>query len=56
MGDRYHEADASVHLGDAYASASDVAAADRIWRHALAILEDLGHADVDSVRAKLALM
>jgi tetratricopeptide (TPR) repeat protein len=50
---RYHQAMALVHIGDAYAGARDADEARAAWRRALAILVNLGHADAESVRAKL---
>jgi DNA-binding SARP family transcriptional activator len=54
INNRYYEANVTEHLGDAYHAAGDLAAARAAWRHALAGLADLGHADADQVRAKLA--
>jgi len=50
---RYHQAVALVRIGDACAGAGDADDARAAWRRALAILVDLGHADAESVRAKL---
>jgi predicted negative regulator of RcsB-dependent stress response len=50
---RYYEGNVTEHLGDAYAAAGDHRAAIDAWRHALEILDDLGHADARQVRAKL---
>ena len=52
-GDRYGEAEVLHHLGDTYAAANDSAAAATAWRAALDLLEQLGHADAERVRAKL---
>jgi tetratricopeptide (TPR) repeat protein len=52
VGDRYHEAYTLVHLGDARHASSDTTAAEA-WRAALVILDQLGHPDAATVRAKL---
>jgi tetratricopeptide (TPR) repeat protein len=54
LDDRYHEAETLTHLGDASAALGDVEAAMRTWRQGLAIFCQLGHADADAVRRKLA--
>lgn len=54
IGDRYHHADTLVQAGDAYQAASDLGAARRTWREALAILDDLRHPDSEDVRRRLA--
>ncbi|HET6214170.1 MAG TPA: tetratricopeptide repeat protein, partial [Micromonosporaceae bacterium] len=54
FGDRYGEADVLDHLGDAHQAAGDAAAAGTAWGRALELLQQLGHADADRVRAKLA--
>jgi tetratricopeptide (TPR) repeat protein len=56
IGDRRNEADALTHLGEVYQEAADSTAASAAWREALDILEDLGDADADQVRALLATM
>ena len=53
VGDLYCEAEATVHLGDCQHAAGAGAEARESWRAALAILEGIGHADADAVRAKL---
>jgi tetratricopeptide (TPR) repeat protein len=53
-GDRPNEAQARTNLGDAQDSAGDHAAARESWRAALHILDQLGRADADLVRARLA--
>jgi tetratricopeptide (TPR) repeat protein len=53
VGDRYYEADTLIHLGDTHHAAGQPAAARTAWRQGLALLTDLGHADADTVRAKL---
>ncbi len=53
LGEPYNQADTLIHLGDAQHAASD-RGAQRSWREALAILDDLQHPDADEVRAKLA--
>jgi hypothetical protein len=40
-------------LGDAYEDVGDLQAAQRAWRDALQIFEDLGHPDAGYARAKL---
>jgi DNA-binding SARP family transcriptional activator/tetratricopeptide (TPR) repeat protein len=53
VGDRYNEAGMLASLGDVHLSAGDSGAARRAWAKALRILEEIGHADASSVRAKL---
>jgi len=53
VGDRYEEARTLVRTGDAYADAGAAEAAHEVWRAALAVLEELDHADAAQVRAKL---
>jgi DNA-binding SARP family transcriptional activator/tetratricopeptide (TPR) repeat protein len=53
VGDRYNEAEALNHLGDAESALGDGARAKEAWQGALSILDDLGHADADRIRAKL---
>jgi tetratricopeptide (TPR) repeat protein len=48
------EAETLAHLGDAHHLTGDPHAARDAWQRALAILDRLGHPDVDRVRAKLA--
>ena len=43
-----------TRLGDNHRTAGDLAAARVAWREALEILTELGHRDVDAVRARLA--
>jgi DNA-binding SARP family transcriptional activator/Tfp pilus assembly protein PilF len=52
-GDRFHEADTLTHLGDTQHASGDDERARETWRQALAILDDLGHADADQLRARL---
>jgi len=54
LGDRYYEACALSHLGDAWASAGDLDAARRSWREAFVILDEVGHAEADELRARIA--
>ncbi|NLT53061.1 MAG: tetratricopeptide repeat protein [Actinomycetales bacterium] len=54
LGDHYNEADLLGLLGDAYLADGDPRAAERVWRDALAILEDLGHPEAEDVRRRLA--
>ncbi len=53
LGDRYFQAETLTRLGDTHLAAGRSDAAQRVWRQALAILDDLEHADADEVRAKL---
>jgi tetratricopeptide (TPR) repeat protein len=52
-GDRFHEADTLVHLGDALRAAGATAQATLSWRQALEILEDLDHPAAAGLRARL---
>jgi hypothetical protein len=52
-GDRPNEAEALTNLGDAHAATGDEAGAHEAWRAALDILDELGHADAELVRARL---
>ena len=54
VGDRYHESLVLVHLADAHEAAGDGRAATDALRGAVAILAEIGHADADTVRARLA--
>jgi DNA-binding SARP family transcriptional activator/tetratricopeptide (TPR) repeat protein len=54
VGDRHAEAVTLAHLGDAWQANADGAAAGEHWRAAEAVLTELGHPDVDDVRARLA--
>jgi tetratricopeptide (TPR) repeat protein len=54
LGDRYAEAVSLHELGDAHAAAGEHAQARTVWHTALGILDDLGHSDAATVRAKLA--
>jgi tetratricopeptide (TPR) repeat protein len=54
VGDRHGEAMTLAHLGDAWQANADGAAAGEHWRAAEAILIELGHPDVDGVRARAA--
>jgi tetratricopeptide (TPR) repeat protein len=51
--DRYNEADELVVLGDVRLDAGDVGGARTVWRDALRIFDELGHADADLLRVKL---
>ncbi|MDQ7903604.1 heavy metal translocating P-type ATPase [Phytohabitans sp. ZYX-F-186] len=53
VGDRFHEADTLIHLGDAQLPL-DPGAARTSWQRAGAILAALGHPDIDQVTARLA--
>ncbi|GAB3428288.1 BTAD domain-containing putative transcriptional regulator [Flindersiella endophytica] len=50
----FQEADVLDHLGDTVLAAGDRSGACGIWQQALTILDELGHADADQVRAKLS--
>jgi DNA-binding SARP family transcriptional activator/tetratricopeptide (TPR) repeat protein len=52
-GNRYEQAKTTVYLGDAHAAAGHPAAAREAWQQALAIFDDLHHADAAQVRARL---
>jgi DNA-binding SARP family transcriptional activator/tetratricopeptide (TPR) repeat protein len=52
-GDPYYEADTLTHLGDARRADGNPEGARQAWRHALVILERLGHVDAVAVRARL---
>ncbi len=54
LGDRYNEAETLNHLGDTCRSAGAPERGRDAWRRALAILDQLGHADAHHVRMKLA--
>jgi len=56
LGNRYGEADTLIHVGDAHKAAGAVAAARDAWSQALAILVDIDHPLVDSLRAQLAAL
>ena len=53
IGDRFYEAGTLVRLGDVQFAAGDADAAERTWREALGILEELQHPDAAKVTAKL---
>ncbi|WP_427167438.1 AfsR/SARP family transcriptional regulator [Streptomyces sp. C1-1] len=53
IGDRYLESDVLRHLGDARLALGDRDAARAARRAALALLEELGHAEADEVRREL---
>ena len=54
LGDRYHEANTLSHLGDTHRAAGAPPSARDAWQQAFAILDDIGHADAEKVRAMLA--
>ncbi|WP_460525546.1 tetratricopeptide repeat protein [Flindersiella endophytica] len=54
LDDRYFEATVLTHIGDNELAAGELMAARAAWSQAEEILDDLGHSDVDLVRAKLA--
>jgi tetratricopeptide (TPR) repeat protein len=51
--DEFQEADVLTHLADSHLAAGNIEPARHAWRRALTILDRLGHADADDVRAKL---
>ncbi|WP_253755415.1 BTAD domain-containing putative transcriptional regulator [Hamadaea flava] len=51
--DLFNEADSLTHLGDAYAAAGQSGESRAAWEAAVAILDQLGHADADAVRGRL---
>ena len=53
LGDRYREAGGLILLGEAHQAAREQPQAQAAWRRALAILEQLGHQDCTSLRARL---
>ncbi|MFJ9116064.1 AfsR/SARP family transcriptional regulator [Streptomyces sp. NPDC102394] len=53
IGDRYLESEVLRHLGDAHLATGDRDAARAARRAALALLEELGHAQADEVRREL---
>ncbi len=53
LGDRFHEAIVLNHLGDAYDTVGEAAAAIAAWREALALLDQLGHPDATQTQARL---
>jgi tetratricopeptide (TPR) repeat protein len=52
-GDRWNEAETLEHLGEACRDAGELEAARDAWRQAVAILDELGLPDADSLRARL---
>ena len=54
LADRYFVSKLLTHLGDGHQAAGDTDAARNAWIEALADLDELGHADADKVRARLA--
>jgi tetratricopeptide (TPR) repeat protein len=55
VGDRYEQAQALIHLGDAHHAASDPRQARDTWQQARDILDRLHHPDASIARAKLAI-
>ncbi|MCW6003444.1 tetratricopeptide repeat protein [Micromonospora sp. CPCC 205371] len=53
LGDRYDEANTLAHLGDTYSAAGNPTKARRAWQQAVHILDELGHPETETVRAKL---
>jgi len=56
LGDRYWEAYALEHLGDACLAIGDQQEAEQHWQEALAIFRDLQHPDADRVRTRLSAL
>jgi tetratricopeptide (TPR) repeat protein/transcriptional regulator with XRE-family HTH domain len=54
LANRYYEAFSLDHLGDTRFAAGDPGAARAAWQQAARILDELGHPDVEQVKAKLA--
>ncbi len=54
LGDRFNEAETLTRMGDVLAAGHDPAAARAAWCRALTILDELGHADTDTVQARLS--
>ena len=53
VGARYNEADTLANIGDTRHESGNQAQARAAWQKALAILDDLKHADASQIRAKL---
>jgi tetratricopeptide (TPR) repeat protein len=53
LGDQFNQANTMVRLGDSLAQGGDSAAADRVWRQALAIFEAISHPEAEQARARL---
>jgi tetratricopeptide (TPR) repeat protein len=56
VGDHYNEANTLTRFGDIHHAMGDFAAARDVWQQALTIYDQLGHPDVELVRAKLAAL
>ncbi|SEP27173.1 DNA-binding transcriptional activator of the SARP family [Amycolatopsis saalfeldensis] len=56
MGEQYEAADVLAQLGSAHLRLGHVAAARDCWLRSVRLLTDIGHPDVDDVRAKLAAL
>jgi hypothetical protein len=54
VSDRFDESDTLLHLGDTRHAARELGHSREAWQQALAIFDDIQHADPDRVRAKLA--
>jgi tetratricopeptide (TPR) repeat protein len=54
LDDRYSQAVALTHLGDAYHAGLQPQAAFTAWRHALSILDELHLPEAEQIRAKLS--
>jgi tetratricopeptide (TPR) repeat protein len=56
LGYHYNEATILTYLGETYYAAGEDQAAWDAWQQALAIFDQLGHPDADTVRTKLATL
>ncbi|MFI5843738.1 ATP-binding protein [Catenuloplanes sp. NPDC051500] len=53
LGDRFQEAEALTHLGEALRGDGNPALARQVWTDAVTILDDLSHPDAAAIRVKL---
>jgi hypothetical protein len=53
LGDHHSAASQLTKLGDTYNAIGDTASAQDAWGQALSLLEQLGHPDVEEIRARL---
>lgn len=56
MGEQYEAADVLSQLGSAHLRLGHIAAARDCWLRSVRLLTEIGHPDVDDVRAKLAAL
>jgi DNA-binding SARP family transcriptional activator/tetratricopeptide (TPR) repeat protein len=54
LGEHYYHAEAMTRMGDAHEAAGNLEAAHDAWLQAATMLAQLGHPDVEEVRAKIA--